>query len=100
MSATDVSSTHPASDSADPMGADEIEALTTPTMPEDWSEKDQAVDTIRVLAADAVRKVGNGHPGTAMALALLAYTPFQHTMRHDPADPGWQGPPHALEEQP
>jgi transketolase len=50
-----------------------------------------AVDTIRVLAADAVQKVGNGHPGTAMSLAPLAYTLFQRTMRHDPSDTGWLG---------
>src|SRR5581483_1932719 len=42
-------------------------------------------------AADAVQKVGNGHPGTAMALAPLAYTLFQHTIRHDPADADWPG---------
>jgi transketolase len=87
VTATDVSDTQPASESPE-----EIEALTTPHMPEDWSDLDQqAVDTIRVLAADAVQKVGNGHPGTAMALAPLAYTLFQRTMTHDPADPGWQG---------
>jgi transketolase len=41
-----------------------------------WTELDQrAVDTARVLAADAVQKVGNGHPGTAMSLAPAAYTP-------------------------
>jgi len=87
VTATDVDSTQPASESPE-----EIAALTTPQMPDDWTDLDQrAVDTIRVLAADAVQKVGNGHPGTAMALAPLAYTLFQHTMRHDPADPGWQG---------
>ncbi len=87
MTATDVSSTQPASESAE-----EIEALTTPHRPDDWSDLDQrAVDTIRVLAADAVQKVGNGHPGTAMSLAPLAYELFQHTMVHDPSDPGWQG---------
>ncbi|MCD2195090.1 transketolase [Actinomycetospora endophytica] len=67
-------------------------ALTTPNRPDDWSDLDQrTVDTVRVLAADAVQKVGNGHPGTAMSLAPLAYTLFQHTMRHDPADPSWPG---------
>ena len=50
-----------------------------------------AVDTVRVLAADAVQKVGNGHPGTAMSLAPLAYTLFQRAMRHDPSDPHWLG---------
>ncbi|MFD9028558.1 transketolase [Streptomyces parvulus] len=57
-----------------------------------WTELDRrAVDTARVLAADAVEKVGNGHPGTAMALAPAAYTIFQKVMRHDPADPEWTG---------
>ncbi|MEW1697643.1 transketolase [Streptomyces sp. NPDC091278] len=58
----------------------------------EWTELDQrAVDTARVLAADAVQKVGNGHPGTAMSLAPAAYTLFQKVMRHDPADPEWVG---------
>ena len=70
----------------------EISALTRPNHPDDWTEIDTAaVDTIRVLAADAVQKVGNGHPGTAMSLAPLAYTLFQRTMRHDPSDPHWLG---------
>ncbi|MFI6643601.1 transketolase [Streptomyces sp. NPDC050504] len=57
-----------------------------------WTELDQrAVDTGRVLAADAVQKVGNGHPGTAMSLSPAAYTLFQKVMRHDPADPEWAG---------
>ncbi|WP_298252554.1 transketolase [uncultured Arthrobacter sp.] len=57
-----------------------------------WTELDQrAVDTIRVLAADAVEKVGNGHPGTAMSLAPAAYLLFQKLMRHDPADAEWTG---------
>ena len=46
---------------------------------------------MRVLAADAVQKVGNGHPGTAMSLAPLAYTLFQRQMRHDPSDAHWLG---------
>ena len=70
----------------------EISALTRPNHPDDWTEIDSAaVDTIRVLAADAVQKVGNGHPGTAMSLAPLAYTLFQRTMRHDPGDTHWLG---------
>lgn len=57
-----------------------------------WTSLDQkAVDTIRVLAADAVEKVGNGHPGTAMSLAPAAYLLFQKLMRHDPSDPQWLG---------
>jgi transketolase len=66
--------------------------LTTAHVPVDWSELDlRSVNTARVLAADAVQKVGNGHPGTAMSLAPLAYTLFQKVMRHDPADPTWVG---------
>ncbi|MDF3313777.1 transketolase family protein, partial [Rhodococcus sp. T2V] len=66
--------------------------LTQPVHPADWTELDtKAVDTIRVLAADAVQKVGNGHPGTAMSLAPLAYTLFQRVMRHDPTDADWIG---------
>ena len=57
-----------------------------------WSElDDRAVDTVRVLAMDAVQKVGNGHPGTAMSLAPAAYLLFQKVMRHNPADPHWPG---------
>ena len=56
----------------------------------DWTDiDDKAVDTARVLAMDAVQKVGNGHPGTAMSLAPAAYLLFQKVMRHDPADPEW-----------
>ena len=58
----------------------------------EWTDLDQrAVDTARVLAADAVQKVGNGHPGTAMSLAPAAYLIFQKLMRHDPSDPDWTG---------
>lgn len=57
-----------------------------------WSELDQrAVDTARILAADAVEKVGNGHPGTAISLAPLAYLLYQKVLCHDPADPKWVG---------
>ena len=58
----------------------------------DWTTADKrAVDLVRVLAMDAVQKVGNGHPGTAMSLAPAAYLLFQRVMKHDPADPGWAG---------
>jgi len=58
----------------------------------DWTElDDRAVGTVRVLAMDAVQKVGNGHPGTAMSLAPAAYLLFQKVMRHNPADPHWPG---------
>ena len=57
-----------------------------------WDEIDKrAVDTARVLAADAVEKVGNGHPGTAMSLAPAAYLLYQRVMKHDPADTHWPG---------
>ncbi|MCF3118282.1 transketolase [Streptomyces arenae] len=60
--------------------------------PFEWTDLDRrAVDTARLLAADAVQQVGNGHPGTAMSLAPAAYTLFQKVMRHDPADPEWTG---------
>ncbi|MET1035703.1 MAG: transketolase [Arthrobacter sp.] len=57
-----------------------------------WTKLDErAVDTVRILAADAVEKVGNGHPGTAMSLAPAAYLIFQQHLRHDPAHPEWVG---------
>lgn len=57
-----------------------------------WDEIDRrAVDTARVLAADAVEKVGNGHPGTAMSLAPAAYLLYQKVLRHDPSDTDWLG---------
>jgi transketolase len=71
---------------------EDVSALTRPNHPDDWTDLDSlAVDTIRVLAADAVQKTGNGHPGTAMSLAPLAYTLFQRAMRHDPSDEYWLG---------
>ena len=55
-----------------------------------WSAlDDQAVTTSRALAMDAVQKVGNGHPGTAMSLAPVAYTLFQRILKHDPSNPDW-----------
>ena len=57
-----------------------------------WSEMDDLVVAhARALAADAVQKVGNGHPGTAMSLAPVAYTLFQRHLVHDPSDPQWIG---------
>src|SRR6195952_2080922 len=57
-----------------------------------WEAVDvRAVDTVRLLAADAVQQAGNGHPGTAMSLAPLAYLLFQNVMVHDPADDQWLG---------
>ncbi|QPK78175.1 transketolase [Corynebacterium lizhenjunii] len=66
--------------------------MTTPRYPSDWTDLDtQAVDTVRILAADAVQNCGSGHPGTAMSLAPLAYTLYQRVLRHDPHDVTWAG---------
>ncbi|MSV43110.1 MAG: transketolase [Actinobacteria bacterium] len=63
-----------------------------PFDPATWTALDtRAVDTARVLTADAVQKVGSGHPGTAMSLAPAAYLIFQHFLRHDPSDATWLG---------
>lgn len=63
-----------------------------PPTPPAWQElDDRAVAVARALAMDAVQKVGNGHPGTAMSLAPVAYTLFQRFLRHDPSDPSWIG---------
>lgn len=57
-----------------------------------WTDADdRAVDTARILAADAVEKVGNGHPGTAISLAPVAYLLYQKVMKGDPSDPTWLG---------
>lgn len=57
-----------------------------------WTDLDRkAVDTARVLAADSVEKVGNGHPGTAISLAPLAYLLYQKVMKGDPSDDRWLG---------
>jgi len=57
-----------------------------------WTDTDRrAVDTLRILAADAVEKVGNGHPGTAISLVPAAYLLFQNVLQHDPSDPNWLG---------
>ena len=60
--------------------------------PFQWSDlDDKAVKAIKAMAADAVEKAGNGHPGTAISLAPAAYVLFQKAMRHDPSDPHWVG---------
>ena len=70
----------------------EPQALTERRYPDDWTDTDtRAVDTARILAADAVENCGSGHPGTAMSLAPLAYTLYQRVMDHDPADVHWTG---------
>jgi transketolase len=68
-------------------------AANRPELPAlNWSDLDRrAVDTVRVLAMDAVEKSGNGHPGTAMSLAPVAYLLFNRVMRHNPTDPNWAG---------
>ncbi len=61
-----------------------------PTLPEGFGDLDRrAIDTARVLAMDAVQKVGNGHPGTAMSMAPTAYLLFHKWLRHSPSDPNW-----------
>jgi transketolase len=88
----------PGADSAEPVeqapepAPEQPADARPPAYPEGWTDEDtRIVDMIRALAMDAVQKTGNGHPGTAMSLAPVAYTLFQRIMRHDPADPGWLG---------
>ncbi len=70
----------------------DTQASVSSVVPEGWTDLDtRAVDTVRILAADAVQKVGNGHPGTAMSLAPVAYLLFQKVMRHNPTEPHWPG---------
>ncbi|HAT1214329.1 TPA: transketolase [Corynebacterium striatum] len=70
----------------------ELQAMVERRYPADWTDVDtRAVDTVRVLAADAVQKCGSGHPGTAMSLAPLAYTLYQRVINHDPNDAKWAG---------
>ncbi|MBK4145642.1 transketolase [Corynebacterium macginleyi] len=70
----------------------DLQAMVKRRYPDDWTEIDtRAVDTVRVLAADAVQNCGSGHPGTAMSLAPLAYTLYQRVINHDPNDVKWVG---------
>ena len=72
--------------------ADNLSPLDLRPAAAEWTHRDDAtVATIRGLAMDAVQKVGNGHPGTAMALAPLAHLLFSRYLRHDPQDPTWLG---------
>jgi transketolase len=48
-----------------------------------------SIDTIRTLAMDSVQQANAGHPGTAMALAPLAYLLYTEVMDHSPANPQW-----------
>ncbi|XBH22742.1 transketolase [Jonesiaceae bacterium BS-20] len=69
-----------------------MNAFTPAAQAFEWSDlDDRAVKSIKALSADAVEKVGNGHPGTPISLAPIAYTLFQKIMRHDPANPHWVG---------
>jgi transketolase len=69
-----------------------VNVFVPANQPLEWSAlDDQAVKTVKALAADAVEKVGNGHPGTAISLAPAAYLLFQKVMRHDPSDSHWVG---------
>jgi len=66
--------------------------VTSATTTAEWTDLDRrAVDTVRVLAMDAVEEAGEGHPGTAMSLAPAAYVLFQRVLQHDPTDPHWSG---------
>src|ERR1700743_265643 len=74
------------------MRFESAEGIKVSTRDLDWCAADKrAVDLVRVLAMDAVQKVGSGHPGTAMSLAPAAYLLYQRVLRHDPADPKWPG---------
>ncbi len=57
-------------------------------MPQDDLER-RSIDTIRVLAMDSVQKANAGHPGTAMALAPVAYLIYTELLRHNPENPAW-----------
>src|SRR5699024_2275124 len=74
-------------DEGKPVNVNAPKATTT-----GWTDLDRrAVDTIRVLAADAVEHKGNGHPGAAISLAPVPYLLYQNTMNSDPSDPHWVG---------
>lgn len=69
-----------------------VHSMTAKNTKAPWSHlDDKAVKVARALAMDAVQKVGNGHPGTAMTLAPVAYTLFQRFLKHDPSNPNWLG---------
>ncbi|MFP4229457.1 MAG: transketolase, partial [Salinivenus sp.] len=58
---------------------------------ENQSVEQQAINSIRVLSADAVERAGSGHPGAPMGLAPVAYVLWQRHLRHTPSDPEWPG---------
>jgi len=49
----------------------------------------KSINTVRVLAADAVQKANSGHPGTPMALAPLGHILWSEVMRYNPKNPEW-----------
>ncbi len=49
----------------------------------------QAVNTIKMLAVDAVEKAKSGHPGMPMGAADMAFVLWSRYLRHDPSDPRW-----------
>ncbi|PLX76951.1 MAG: transketolase [Desulfuromonas sp.] len=51
----------------------------------------ETINTIRLIAADAVEKANSGHPGTPMEAAPIAYLLYRHHLRHNPANPDWPG---------
>lgn len=70
----------------------DLKKYVEPNYPDDWTDTDtKAVNTARLLAADAVENCGSGHPGAAMSLAPMAYSLYQRIMRIDPKDPKWVG---------
>lgn len=48
---------------------------------------ERAIKMAKVLSADAVERAGHGHPGSPVSLAPIAYTLYQHFIKHDPNDP-------------
>ena len=89
---TTLSTRAPASRAPSPIAKRSTELPLPVAKKAGWVDLDvRAVDTVRLLAADAVQKVGNGHPGTAMSLAPVAYLLYQQVMTHDPSDPTWLG---------
>ena len=53
------------------------------------SIQEKSINTIRLLAADAIQKAKSGHPGMPMGVAPIAYLLYQKIMKHNPANPKW-----------
>ena len=60
-------------------------------LPIDQQQARKTIDTLRMLAADAVEKANSGHPGTPMEAAPIAYLLYTRHLRHNPKNPDWQG---------